>query len=46
MDYKEMFIALVAYCQREGVLSNNESVYSEIADICGIDEESAADAIE
>ena len=46
MDYKEMFVSLVAFCQREGVLSSGSSVCEEIAEICGIDEEAAAEAIE
>ena len=31
MDYK--LEALIAYCQREGVLSTNDAVYDELADI-------------
>lgn len=46
MDYKEMFIALVAYCQNVGVLSKGSSVYEEVASICGIDEADAAEAID
>ena len=32
--------ALIAYCQREGVLSSGEAVYDELADIweCSADE--------
>lgn len=31
MDYR--LEALIAFCQREGVLSTDEDVYSELADI-------------
>ena len=38
MDYR--LDALIAYCQREGVLSTDEAVYDELADIweCSADE--------
>lgn len=37
MDYREAFIKLVAYCQREGVLSSDWKVIDELSDITDTD---------
>ena len=41
MDYQKAFIDLVAYCQREGALSDDSTVYAELANILDIEEEEA-----
>lgn len=46
MDYREMFISLVAYCQRFGYLPTDEGVYSELADICDCDKDDIIEAID
>lgn len=33
MDYKQALLDLIAYCQREGVLSANDFVVTELSDI-------------
>lgn len=33
MDYKRALIELIAYCQREGTLSNDAKVIGELAEI-------------
>lgn len=38
MDYQQALIDLIAYCQREGVLSSGIDVCEEIASITGYDE--------
>ena len=37
MDYWQMFIDLIAYAQRQGILSSTSAVYHELADITGYD---------
>lgn len=39
MDYNQALIDLIAYCQREGVLSDGEKVKEELSDILGWDAE-------
>ena len=38
-EYRDALIDLIAYCQREGVLSNDRSVIAELADILDWNEE-------
>ena len=33
MDYKQALVDLIAYCQREGVLSSDDFVVTELSDI-------------
>lgn len=35
MDFYDALVSLIAYCQRQGVLSSDESVYEELSDIIG-----------
>ncbi len=37
--YQQALVDLIAYCQRQGVLSNGEEVKEELSDILGWDEE-------
>ena len=37
MDYRDAFVKLVAYCQREGVLSTDYKVIEELSDITDTD---------
>ena len=33
MDYKQALVDLIAYCQREGVLSSDDFVVTQLSDI-------------
>jgi len=35
----EIIIRLIAYCQRQGILSSNDDVLDELADILDLDKE-------
>lgn len=45
MDYQEMLLTLIAFCQREGILSSNGDVVLELSDLFGCEESDIEDLL-
>ena len=45
-DYFSITLDLIAYCQREGVLSTNSDVINELCEICDIEPEQAKEILD